>query len=123
MKTQQMMERRSYSKIEREWDIQIPNLLDVQLQSFRDFLQMDLPPTERRMCRAMARASDGPASLSAVTTVSAKTAKLSNCKGFLLMLVTSPNGAVQRRAASDPRLQTGPPSARPLKQPGWVPSR
>ena len=42
------MERRSYSKIEREWDIQIPNLLDVQLQSFRDFLQMDLPPTERR---------------------------------------------------------------------------
>src|SRR6187399_2986244 len=43
-----MMERRSYSKIEREWDIQIPNLLDVQLQSFRDFLQMDLPPTERR---------------------------------------------------------------------------
>jgi DNA-directed RNA polymerase subunit beta len=42
------MERRSYSKIEREWDIQIPNLLDVQLQSFRDFLQMDVPPTERR---------------------------------------------------------------------------
>ena len=43
-----MQERRSYSKIEREWDIQIPNLLDVQLQSFRDFLQMDLPATERR---------------------------------------------------------------------------
>jgi len=43
-----MMERRSYSKIEREWDIQIPNLLDVQLQSFREFLQMDLPATERK---------------------------------------------------------------------------
>ena len=43
-----MKERRSYSKIEREWDIQIPNLLDVQLQSFRDFLQMDVPAAERR---------------------------------------------------------------------------
>ena len=43
-----MMERRSYSKIEREWDIEIPNLLDVQLQSFRDFLQMDVPPTDRK---------------------------------------------------------------------------
>src|SRR5690242_1930121 len=43
-----MQERRSYSKIEREWDIQIPNLLDVQLQSFREFLQMETPATERK---------------------------------------------------------------------------
>jgi DNA-directed RNA polymerase subunit beta len=43
-----MMERRSYSKIEREWDIEIPNLLDVQLQSFREFLQMEVPAADRR---------------------------------------------------------------------------
>jgi DNA-directed RNA polymerase subunit beta len=30
-------ERRSFSKIEREWDIQIPNLLDVQLDSCPEF--------------------------------------------------------------------------------------
>jgi len=41
-------DRRSYSKIERDWDIQIPNLLDVQLQSFRDFLQMDTDPLKRK---------------------------------------------------------------------------
>jgi len=40
--------RRSYSKIEEKWDIEIPNLLDVQLQSFRGFLQADVPPEERR---------------------------------------------------------------------------
>ena len=41
-------DRRSYSKIERDWDIQIPNLLDVQLQSFRDFLQLDVDPLKRK---------------------------------------------------------------------------
>jgi hypothetical protein len=32
IKTIRGNERRSFSKIEREWDIQIPNLLDVQLE-------------------------------------------------------------------------------------------
>jgi DNA-directed RNA polymerase subunit beta len=40
--------RRSYSKIEEKWDIEIPNLLDVQLQSFRSFLQSEVPPEERK---------------------------------------------------------------------------
>jgi DNA-directed RNA polymerase subunit beta len=40
--------RRSYSKIEEKWDIEIPNLLDVQLQSFRSFLQDDVPPEQRK---------------------------------------------------------------------------
>jgi DNA-directed RNA polymerase subunit beta len=42
-------ERRSFSKIEREWDIQIPNLLDVQLDSFRNFLQADIDPLKRKL--------------------------------------------------------------------------
>src|SRR5205814_10477062 len=37
-----------YSKIEREWNIQIPNLLDVQLQSFREFLQIDTAALQRK---------------------------------------------------------------------------
>jgi DNA-directed RNA polymerase subunit beta len=41
-------ERRSFSKIERDWDLQIPNLLDVQLDSFRNFLQADTDPTKRK---------------------------------------------------------------------------
>jgi DNA-directed RNA polymerase subunit beta len=41
-------ERRSFSKIERDWDIQIPNLLDVQLDSFRNFLQADVDPQKRK---------------------------------------------------------------------------
>ena len=48
LKTNGNGDRRSYSKIEREWDIQIPNLLDVQLQSFRDFLQLDTDPLRRK---------------------------------------------------------------------------
>jgi DNA-directed RNA polymerase subunit beta len=40
--------RRSYSKIEEKWDVEIPNLLDVQLQSFRGFLQDDVPPEQRK---------------------------------------------------------------------------
>ncbi len=40
--------RRSYSKIEEKWDIEIPNLLDVQLQSFRGFLQTEVPVEERK---------------------------------------------------------------------------
>jgi DNA-directed RNA polymerase subunit beta len=42
------MERRSFSKIARDWDLQIPNLLDVQLDSFRNFLQADTDPTKRK---------------------------------------------------------------------------
>jgi DNA-directed RNA polymerase subunit beta len=41
-------ERRSFSKIDRDWDLQIPNLLDVQLDSFRNFLQADTDPTKRK---------------------------------------------------------------------------
>jgi len=40
--------RRSYSKIEEKWDVEIPNLLDVQLQSFRGFLQNDVPTDQRK---------------------------------------------------------------------------
>ncbi len=48
MKNQRAKERRSFSKIDREWDLQIPNLLDVQLDSFRNFLQADTDPMKRR---------------------------------------------------------------------------
>ncbi|NOT33812.1 MAG: DNA-directed RNA polymerase subunit beta [Candidatus Eisenbacteria bacterium] len=48
MKTVRRKERKSFSKIDREWNLQIPNLLEVQLKSFRDFLQMDLDPLRRR---------------------------------------------------------------------------
>ena len=48
MKTVRRKERRSFSKIDREWNLQIPNLLEVQLKSFRDFLQMDVDPLRRR---------------------------------------------------------------------------
>jgi DNA-directed RNA polymerase subunit beta len=48
VKNQRAKERRSFSKIEREWDLQIPNLLDVQLDSFRNFLQADVDPMKRR---------------------------------------------------------------------------
>ncbi len=41
-------ERRSFSKIDRDWDIQIPNLLDVQLDSFRNFLQVEVDPQKRK---------------------------------------------------------------------------
>ena len=48
MKTARRRERKSFSKIDREWNLQIPNLLEVQLKSFRDFLQMDVDPMRRR---------------------------------------------------------------------------
>ncbi|HEY6220989.1 MAG TPA: DNA-directed RNA polymerase subunit beta, partial [Candidatus Eisenbacteria bacterium] len=48
MKAIRGKERRSFSKIERDWDIQIPNLLDVQLDSFRGFLQADIDPMKRK---------------------------------------------------------------------------
>src|SRR5437667_2009091 len=41
-------ERRSFSKLERDWHVQIPNLLDVQLKSFREFLQLETEPQKRR---------------------------------------------------------------------------
>src|SRR4029077_14407670 len=37
-----------FSKIDRDWNPQIPNLLEVQLKSFRDFLQLDTDPLRRR---------------------------------------------------------------------------
>ena len=48
MKTARRKDRKSFSKIDREWDLRIPNLLEVQLKSFRDFLQLDLDPLRRR---------------------------------------------------------------------------
>ena len=41
-------ERQSFTKLEKEWQLQIPNLLDVQLKSFRDFLQLEVEPSKRR---------------------------------------------------------------------------
>ena len=48
MKAIRGKERRSFSKIDREWDVQIPNLLDVQLDSFRSFLQSEVDPAKRK---------------------------------------------------------------------------
>ena len=48
MKANRGKDRRSFSKIDREWDIQIPNLLDVQLDSFRSFLQAEVDPVRRK---------------------------------------------------------------------------
>ena len=48
LKTARRKDRKSFSKIDAQWDLQIPNLLEVQLKSFRDFLQMDLDPMRRR---------------------------------------------------------------------------
>ncbi|MBN1505168.1 MAG: DNA-directed RNA polymerase subunit beta [Candidatus Eisenbacteria bacterium] len=39
--------RKSFSKIDRQWNVPLPNLLDVQLESFKAFLQADKPPHER----------------------------------------------------------------------------
>ena len=39
---------RSFSKLSDRWNIPIPNLLDVQLKSFRSFLQADVPAEERK---------------------------------------------------------------------------
>ena len=40
-------DRRSYSKLNEDWTIEIPNLLDVQLASFRAFLQHDVRSDKR----------------------------------------------------------------------------
>ena len=48
MKTARRKDRKSFSKIDAQWNLQIPNLLEVQLKSFRDFLQMDIDPMRRR---------------------------------------------------------------------------
>ncbi len=48
MKSTRRKERKSFSKISSEWNLQIPNLLEVQLKSFRDFLQMETAPDRRR---------------------------------------------------------------------------
>jgi len=48
LKNARRRERKSFSKIDAQWDLKIPNLLEVQLKSFRDFLQMDSDPMRRR---------------------------------------------------------------------------
>ncbi|MBU1699124.1 MAG: DNA-directed RNA polymerase subunit beta [Candidatus Eisenbacteria bacterium] len=39
---------RSFSKIDKDWELELPNLLAVQLQSFDKFLQKDTLPEDRR---------------------------------------------------------------------------
>ena len=39
--------RKSFSKIDKQWNVPLPNLLDVQLESFRAFLQANKTPQER----------------------------------------------------------------------------
>ena len=39
--------RKSFSKIDKQWNVPLPNLLDVQLESFRAFLQVNKAPQER----------------------------------------------------------------------------
>ncbi len=41
--------RRSFSKLDPNWVVELPHLLDVQLRSFDNFLQLEAPPEERRM--------------------------------------------------------------------------
>lgn len=41
-----MIKRKSFAKIKEIYDL--PHLLDLQLESYRDFLQMDTPPTQRK---------------------------------------------------------------------------
>jgi len=48
LKNARRRDRKSFSKIEAQWDLKIPNLLEVQLKSFRDFLQMESDPMRRR---------------------------------------------------------------------------
>jgi DNA-directed RNA polymerase subunit beta len=49
LKTARRKERvNKFSKIDAEWDLRIPNLLEVQLKSFKDFLQSDVDPMRRR---------------------------------------------------------------------------
>ncbi len=39
--------KRSFSKIDKQWSVPLPNLLDVQLESFRAFLQAEKMPQDR----------------------------------------------------------------------------
>ena len=41
--------RRSFSKLDPEWVVDIPHLLDVQIRSFKNFLQNDMPKEERKL--------------------------------------------------------------------------
>ncbi|MEZ4655321.1 MAG: DNA-directed RNA polymerase subunit beta, partial [Candidatus Eisenbacteria bacterium] len=48
MKRASTREVRSFTKLPDRWNIPIPNLLDVQLRSFRSFLQEETPVEERK---------------------------------------------------------------------------
>jgi DNA-directed RNA polymerase subunit beta len=48
LNTLSRIQRRSFSKINEAWDVEMPNLLDVQLKSFEDFLQADADPLRRK---------------------------------------------------------------------------
>ena len=41
-----MLKRKSYAKIEECYEL--PNLLELQLQSYREFLQTDVPKSKRK---------------------------------------------------------------------------
>jgi DNA-directed RNA polymerase subunit beta len=40
--------RKSFSKLDPDWEVELPHLLDVQLRSFESFLQAEAPPEERK---------------------------------------------------------------------------
>ncbi|MBM3255744.1 MAG: hypothetical protein FJZ08_05530, partial [Candidatus Omnitrophica bacterium] len=41
-----MTKRKSFAKFKEVYDL--PNLLDIQLDSYKDFLQIDIPQSERK---------------------------------------------------------------------------
>ncbi|MCX5801524.1 MAG: DNA-directed RNA polymerase subunit beta [Candidatus Eisenbacteria bacterium] len=47
MKADRYDDKKNFSKIDKQWSVPLPNLLDVQLQSFKAFLQTDKTPQER----------------------------------------------------------------------------
>ncbi|KPJ58888.1 MAG: DNA-directed RNA polymerase subunit beta [Latescibacteria bacterium DG_63] len=47
METDRRDGKRNFGKVDKQWSVPLPNLLDVQLESFRAFLQADQTPDER----------------------------------------------------------------------------
>jgi DNA-directed RNA polymerase subunit beta len=41
--------RKDFSKLDPNWEVELPHLLDVQLRSFQNFLQMEVPAEERKV--------------------------------------------------------------------------
>ncbi len=47
METDRHNGKKSFSKVDKQWSVPLPNLLDVQLESFKAFLQADKAPDDR----------------------------------------------------------------------------